>query len=351
MKIGNWDSFATKEPYLIAEVGVNHECSMDIAKHQIYLAKEGGANAIKFQTYKAEKLACKNSPSYWNTAEEVTTNQFELFKKYDAFGEREYVKLAEYCQSVGIDFMSTPFDLEAVDWLNNYMPAFKIASADITNLPLLKKIASKGKPVLLSTGASNLAEISYALDVLKKNGAPEVAILHCVLSYPCDFDAANLGAISHLRTVFPEHITGYSDHTKPDAQMLVITSAWQLGAMIIEKHFTHDKSLPGNDHYHSMNGDDIKLFKNNTKFLISLLGDAVKRVAAEEEAARRFARRSIVAARDIPAGKVIRDADLICKRPGTGISPIYIEEVLGKIAVRTIQEDSIISPLDIVKEI
>ncbi|APJ04569.1 N-acetylneuraminate synthase family protein [Silvanigrella aquatica] len=347
MKIGNWDSSKSKNPYLIAEVGVNHECNMDIAKKQVRLAKDGGANAIKFQTYKAEKLACKNSPSYWNTAEETISNQFDLFKKYDSFGEEQYIEIANYCREIGIDFMSTPFDLEAVDWIDPYVPVFKIASADITNVPLLQKIASKNKPIILSTGASNLPEIEYALNILEENGAKSVAILHCVLSYPCNFEAANLNVIPYLKKVFPKHVVGYSDHTKPDNQMLVITSAWLLGSLIIEKHFTHDKTLPGNDHYHSMDVNDLKIFKNNIEFISSLLGNNSKNVADEEKEARKFARRSIVSAHFIPKGKIIQMEDLICKRPGTGLPPNNINDLIGKMAVRDIHDDHMISALDL----
>jgi N-acetylneuraminate synthase len=330
-------------PYIIAEVGVNHEGCFDTAIKLIDLCKEGGADAVKFQTYKAHKIASKHSPSYWDTSKEPCTSQYELFKKYDSFGEEEYIKLAEYAKSIGIDYLSTPFDSEAVNFLDPLMPFFKIASADLTNRPMLKQIAGKGKPVVLSTGASTLGEIDQALEILKSNGCNEIALLHCVLNYPTENQNAHLRMIDGIKRSFPEYLLGYSDHTLPDERMLVLTTAWLKGAVVLEKHFTHDKSLPGNDHYHAMDVNDLKVFKQNISLVSEILGEtSFKHYLESELPARSNARRSIVAAKDISEGDIIDEKMLTYKRPGHGISPSFWDEVIGKKATRDIAEDELL---------
>lgn len=329
-------------PYIIAEIGVNHGGSLEKAKDLIRLAKEGGADAAKFQSYKAETLASRNSPAYWDTSKEQTLSQHELFKKYDAFGEKEYIELANHCGRMGIDFVSTPFDDAAVELLCPLVPFFKIASADITNVPLLRKVARKGKPVVLSTGASTLAEIDMALEELRNNGCDEIALLHCVLNYPTTFENANLGMISGLERTYPELVIGYSDHTLPDQMMLVLTAAYLLGARIIEKHFTHDKTLPGNDHYHAMDIHDLKLFRQNVEKLNVLIGSSHKRPIPSEAQSRLHARRSIVLRQDLPKDTAITEEMIICKRPSYGISPIHWDQVLGRRVAKDLKEDSIL---------
>ena len=250
-------------PYVIAEIGVNHEGSIELAKKMIDLATEGGANAAKFQTYKAEKLAVKDSPAYWDTTQEETTSQYQLFKKYDSFEKVDYIELKDYCDQKGIDFLSTPFDVESVSYLSDLMPFFKIASADITNIPLLREVAKYKKPVILSTGASTIPEIENAINELLVNGIKEIGLLHCMLNYPTDYKNAGLSMIKTLKRLFPNRMIGYSDHTMPEVDMLTVTTAVTLGARIVEKHFTHDKSLLGNDHYHAMDINDLKIFIGN----------------------------------------------------------------------------------------
>ncbi|MEW6387249.1 MAG: N-acetylneuraminate synthase family protein [Thermodesulfobacteriota bacterium] len=329
-------------PYVIAEIGVNHEGSLAKAKELIELARAGGADAVKFQTYKAETLASKQSPSYWDLDKESTTSQYELFKKYDHFGEREYEILAAYCQKLGIHFLSTPFDDRAVDFLTPLMPCIKVASADITNFPLLRRIAAKGKPVLISTGASTLAEIEMALVELERNGADSVAFLHCVLNYPTPYENAHLNMITGLRRVFPERVIGYSDHTLPDDRMLILTAAYLKGARIIEKHFTYDKTLPGNDHYHAMDVADLRRFQENLTLLRQVEGETHKAPLPSEDLARLNARRSIVLNRKVTKGTALAEDMLACKRPGFGISPIYWDEVIGKKTTRNLPEDTIL---------
>jgi len=329
------------KPYIIAEVGVNHEGSMKTAKRLVDDAKLGGADAVKFQSYKAETLASKNSPAYWDTSKEPTESQFELFKKHDSFWKNEMYELKNYCDDVGIEFMSTPFDVESVGFLNDMMDVFKISSSDITNKPFIEHICSFGKPIILSTGASDLEEVHDAVNWIKPFNV-HLALLHCVLNYPTPDRNANLGMILGLKKAFPDNIIGYSDHTLPK-DMKVCEMAALLGSAIIEKHFTHDKSLPGNDHYHAMDKDDLKQFIKNLEVAYEILGSIKVEALADEVKARLNARRSLVAAKNIPKGKIIEKEDLTFKRPAHGISPKYIDDVLGKEVKVDIKEDEIIS--------
>lgn len=331
MNIGELNiSRDTKVPYFIAEIGVNHENSMDIAKQMVDMAIEGGAHAVKFQAYKSERLASKFSPAYWDTSEEPTTSQLELFKKFDHWTFSEYAEIAKYCEERGVQFLCTAFDEEAVDRLDQLMPAFKVASADITNFPLLQRISEKGKPVILSVGASELYEIAYAVDFLLTRGVKDLSLLHCVLKYPTPTEDANLKAIKTLSYAFPELVIGYSDHTKPDPGMWTLLQAFQNGARIIEKHFTHDKSLSGNDHYHSLDYRDLKTFFRGIDHLSQVDGTGSIATKESQLAARRNARRGIVANRDIRPGEIIRKEDIAVKRPCHGLEPKDMELIIGR---------------------
>ena len=337
-------------PYVIAEIGVNHEGSLATAKLLIESAKRGGADAAKFQTYKAGLIASKFSPSYWDTSKEPTTSQYELFTKYDSFGEAEYKELAEHCKKHEIEFVSTPFDLGAVDMLNPLVRYFKIASADITNPPLLKKVAQTRKPVILSTGASNIGEIDAALAILRGAGASEICLMHCILNYPTRNENAHLGMLIDLRNRYPELLLGYSDHTLPNEQMTSLVSAHLLGAVVLEKHFTLDKTLPGNDHYHAMDEKDLARFQVNVKKVHELLGPTqLKAPIPTEEISRLNARRSIVLTRNLKSGHKITQEDLVAKRPGTGISPMSWDDVIGKSVIRDLPEDHILTWDDLAK--
>ena len=339
-----------KYPFLIAEIGVNFYdiaqkegiSDMEAAKLMIDEAKKCGVDAVKFQSYKAGKIASKNSPAYWDLSEEPTTSQYELFKKFDKFGYEEYKHLAEYCKSVGVMFLSTPFDFEAVDYLDEFMDIYKISSSDLTNIPFIKYIAGKNKPILLSTGASTLKEVKEAVKAIEEVSDVEIAIMHCVLSYPTAFEDANLLMIKDLAENFPNCEIGYSDHTKPDSNMMVLTTAYSYGADILEKHFTLDKTLTGNDHYHAMAPEDVVKFKQNVDFINMINGMKNKQPLICESSARKEARRSIVALKDIKKGDVISEDDLTFKRPGTGIYPSQINQVIGKKAKRDILEDTLI---------
>lgn len=338
--LNNYDPSRITLPYIIAEAGVNHEGSMDLAKRLIDEAQEGGAHAIKFQTYKAETIASKDSPYYWDISKEPTRSQFELFKKYDKFWKKEYEELKKYCDKAGIEFLSTPFDAESARFLNDLMPVFKISSSDITNFPFIELQCSFNKPIILSTGASYLWEVQEAAHIIEQRGN-KLCLMHCVLNYPTPNKNANLGMIWDLRHKFPQHVIGYSDHTLPQ-EMNVIKDAVLLGASVIEKHFTHDKKLPGNDHYHAMDKEDLKLFWKKWNTTEELLGSFKLMSLPDEEPARKNARRSLVAQKDIPAGHVITEADLTWKRPAHGISPKFIHDVVGKTAAVHIKEDDVL---------
>ncbi len=331
---------AIRYPYIIAEAGVNHEGQMDLAKRLIDEAAEGGAHAIKFQTYKAETIASRDSPAYWDTTKEPTDSQFKLFQKYDKFWKKEYEQLERCCDDAGIEFLSTPFDVESASFLSEMMKVFKISSSDITNKPFIEYLCGFGKPILLSTGASYLHEIQQAVEWIDQTEVP-VALMHCILNYPTDDDNANLGMIKDLQLKFPDKIIGYSDHTLPN-KMKILEMATLLGAVIIEKHFTHDKTLPGNDHYHAMDRNDLLLFRRNLEATFSAIGGQKKCPLVSESPARKNARRSLVAAKNIQSGESITSDKLTWKRPAHGISPKDIEMLIGKTAAREIEEDEVL---------
>ncbi len=315
---------------------------LEAAKLYIDKAFEAGIDCAKFQSYKAGKIASKYSPAYWDTSKETTKSQYELFLKYDGFGEDEYRELCDYTHSKGIDFTSTPFDYESADYLEDMVDFYKISSSDISNIPFVKHVASKGKPVYISTGASYLSEVEEIVRVIKDAGCRDIALLHCVLSYPTKPEDANLSVIQTLKRVFPEVRIGFSDHIAPDSSMIALTTAYLLGAEIIEKHFTLDKSLEGNDHYHAGDPEDFRKAIAGFSFIQKIIGSPDKTVLECEQIPRSEARRSLVAVRDIRVGEVIGEKDVVAKRPGTGISPKDIDVVIGRVAKKEIPEDTII---------
>ncbi|MGJ7045471.1 N-acetylneuraminate synthase family protein [Thermoanaerobacterium thermosulfurigenes] len=335
---------------LIAEIGVNYYdiakkmniSPMDAAKLMIKEAKDAGIHAVKFQSYKADTLAAKESPAYWDTTEESTTSQFELFKKFDSFSYNEYKELSEYCDYLGIEFLSTSFDIESADYLFDLMNVYKISSSDLSNLPFVEYIAKKNKPILLSVGASNEEEIKQTLNVIRKYNNQPIVLLHCVLEYPTPYEHANLNKIVSLKNKYPDLIIGYSDHTKPDKDADIIKTAYNLGAIVIEKHFTLDKTLKGNDHYHAMDVDDAKKIISGIEFINKIRGSYELKYLDSEIEARKNARRSLVAACNIKKGDIITKEMLTFKRPGTGISPSEIENVIGKTAKQDISKDTIL---------
>lgn len=340
-----------KKPYVIAEMGVNFYDTarvlgispLEAAKLYIDKAAEAGIDCAKFQSYKANTIVSKNSPAYWDTAKEPTKTQYELFLKFDSFGEEEYRELCDYTHKKGMDFTSTPFDYASADYLYDMVDFYKISSSDLSNLPFVEYIGGKGKPVYMSVGAAYISEVDEAVRVLKKAGCRDIVLFHCVLSYPTDPENANLRIIQTLKKVFPDVRVGFSDHVAPDDTMMTLATAYLMGAEVIEKHFTLDKSLIGNDHYHAGDPEDFKRAIRNFHWIDTVLGSEEKTVLECEEIPRREARRSLVLTRDMKAGEVIGKEDLMPKRPGTGISPKYTDIVIGRKILTDAVEDTILT--------
>ena len=328
----------TSKPYVIAEIGVNFYDTarvkgitpLEAARLYVDKAAEAGADCAKFQSYKAGTIVSKNSPAYWDTTKEPTKTQYELFLKHDGFGEAEYCNLCEYTHSKGLDFTCTPFDYASADYLEPMVDFYKISSSDLSNIPFVRHIGAKGKPVMISVGAAYLSEVDEAVRALKEVGCKDITILHCVLSYPTAPENANLRVIETLRKVFPDIKVGFSDHVAPDDTMMTLATAYLLGASVIEKHFTLDKTLPGNDHYHAGEPDDFVKAIQNFRWIDTILGNGEKTILDCEIVSRREARRSLVLTRDMKTGEVITQEDIMPKRPGTGISPVYTEIVIGR---------------------
>lgn len=339
------------KPYVIAEIGVNYYDTakvlgitpLEAAKLYIDKAKEAGIDCAKFQTYKANTIVSKNSPAYWDTTKEPTKTQYELFLKFDSFGEAEYRELAEYTHSKGMDFTSTPFDYNSADYLYDMIDFYKISSSDLSNIPFIKYIGKKGKPVYISAGAAYLSEVDEALRALKSVGCKDIVLMHCVLSYPTAPENANLRIISTLKRIYPDIKIGFSDHVAPDDSMMTLATAYLLGAEVLEKHFTLDKTLVGNDHYHAGDPEDFKIARANFEWINKILGSAEKTVLECEQIPRREARRSLVLTRDMKAGEIIAEEDIMAKRPGTGISPKYSDIVIGRKVKTDLPEDTILT--------
>ncbi|MCM1233359.1 MAG: N-acetylneuraminate synthase family protein [Ruminococcus flavefaciens] len=339
------------KPYVIAEIGVNffdtakvmNITPMEAAKLYIDRAADVGIDCAKFQSYKAGLISSKNSPAYWDIMEEPTKTQYELFMKFDQFGRDEYKELARYTHSKGMDFTSTPFDYVSADYLEPLVDFYKISSSDLSNIPFIKHIGKKGKKVVISAGAAYLSEVDEAIRALKGTGCKDIAILHCVLSYPTNPEDANLRIIQTLKNSFPDVGIGFSDHVVPDETMMTLAVAYMLGAEIIEKHFTLDKSLKGNDHYHAGEPEDFRKAIENFRWIDKVLGSGQKRVFDCEVVPRREARRSLVLSRDMKSGEIITEEDIMAKRPGTGISPKFMEMVIGRKISVSANEDTILT--------
>ena len=242
-----------------------------------------------------------------------------------------------------MDFTSTPFDYASADYLYEMVDFYKISSSDLSNIPFIKHIGKKGKPVYMSAGASYLSEVDEAIRALKEVGCKDIVIFHCVLSYPTDPSNANLNVIKTLKQTFPDVRVGFSDHVAPDDTMMTLATAYLLGAEVIEKHFTLNKNLPGNDHYHAGNPEDFKKAISNFKWIDKVLGNPEKNVLDCEIVPRREARRSLVLTRDMKKGEIIKESDLMPKRPGTGISPKFAEIVIGREVKMDLSEDTILT--------
>lgn len=323
---------------IIAEIGAHHNCDLKRAFQLINLAKEAGANAVKFQMYKAERLVVKDGAAYWNEAK----TQYEVFSSRDLLKEDEWYKIAKHCEDIEIEFLATPFDLTAVTNLRRLnVKRYKVASGDITNYPLLKSVAKTGKDIILSTGASTYTEIAETINYVKSiwrsdipGREPVLTLLHCSLSYPSNLEQANLSRINKLKLQFPSARIGLSHHVIDD-QMSSLYMSVGLGAKTIEVHFTDDRTLPGDDHAHSLDFTMLKKFIETTSSLLK----PAEEIQACELSARSGARRSIVAKEFIRKGEELTEANLDCKRPGTGIPASSWDYVINKIAARDYQPD------------
>jgi N,N'-diacetyllegionaminate synthase len=326
--------------FIIAEAGVNHNGRVETAKQLIDVAVEAGADAVKFQTFKAEEVASLHAPkaAYQRETTDAAESQLEMLQKLELSLEA-HRDLQTYCQERGVFFMSTPFDEGSVDLLDELgVPVFKIGSGEVTNWPLLKYIARKGKPIIFSTGMAYLSEIDEAVRVIRDAGNDQLVLLHCVSNYPADPMDVNLRAMHTMETAF--HLpVGYSDHT-PGIE--VALAAVALGACVIEKHFTLDRKMPGPDHRASLEPDELKAMVRGIRLVEQALGSGYKVPALSEADTIRVARRSIVAAHDISVGAVLTEEDLAAKRPGTGLPPALQPYVVGRTARTAIPAGTLI---------
>ncbi len=331
----------TSPVFIVAEAACNHMCDIDLALKMVDIASEKGADAIKFQTYKAENLVTRNANSFWGNEE---ISQLDYYKRLDRFGRSEYSKIFSYGHKKGIICFSSPFDEESVDMLNDLnMPVFKIASCDIPNIRLIRHIAKKEKPIIISTGASTTEEINMAIETIKKAGNNQIVLMACTLSYPTKFQDANFLRINTLKEQYPDMLIGLSDHTEPDDGMVAPSIAVALGAKVIEKHFTLDRSMTGSGHYFAVSPSDLEKMVQSIRFSEKLLGDGSLGVSDSEKIAWERARRGIVASRQLRKGEKIGPDMIAMKRPARGLSCSKIDSVIGKKLKSDIDMDTAIT--------
>ena len=325
---------------IIAEAGVNHNGDISIAKKMVDVAKEAGVDYIKFQTFVPEKLVSRyaEKAEYQKETTDAAESQLDMLRKL-SLSEDEFVLLKAYCDEVDIGFISTPFDLESIDFLEKLnMDFWKIPSGEITNLPYLEKIAETKRKVILSTGMSDIQEIKEAVKVLEANGTTEIILLHCNTQYPTPYEDVNLSAMSTIAKATDKDV-GYSDHTKG---IEVPIAAVAMGATVIEKHFTLDKTMDGPDHKASLEPEELTQMVRAIRHIEKAVGTGKKEPTASEKGNKAIARKSIVAACKITKGEVFSESNITTKRPGNGISPMKWHEVLGKTAPKDFDEDELI---------
>lgn len=330
-----------KHTLIIAEAGVNHNGSIDMAKQLIDAAAIAGVDYVKFQTFKAEKLVTKDAnQAEYQQRNAADDSQYAMLKKLE-LSEAQHKILIAYCKENGVNFLSTAFDLESIEYLHSlHLGLWKIPSGEITNYPYLKKIAQYGEPVIMSTGMCSMDDVEQALTVLLEHGLTkeQIMLLHCNTEYPTPMQDVNLKAMLQMRDKFGVKV-GYSDHTKG---IEVPIAAVAMGADVIEKHFTLDRTLPGPDHKASLEPNELNAMVDAIRNIEQALGDGQKHVSVSEEKNMAIARKSIVAARDIKRGELLTEKNLTTKRPGSGISPMRWEEVIGTKAIRDFAEDELI---------
>ncbi len=329
-----------KKVFIIAEAGVNHNGDPEIAKKLIDAAAQAGADAVKFQTFKTEKLVTKAAPkaAYQITASDGSESQYAMLKRLE-LTKQMHEELKEYCKGKKIQFLSTPFDMDSIRYLDRLgIAVMKIPSGEITNYPYLREIAGLKKPVLMSTGMSDMEEIEAAVKVLKEGGTEDITLLHCNTEYPTPMEDVNLKVLPILREKFGVKI-GYSDHTMG---IEVPIAAVALGACVIEKHFTLDRNMEGPDHKASMEPEELRYMIQAIRNIEKALGTEEKKPSPSETKNRAIVRKSIVAGRDIRKGEILTEENITTRRPGNGISPMCWKEVLGQRAVRDFKQDEVI---------
>ena len=323
--------------YIIAEAGVNHNGKLDLALKLCDAAKEAGVDAVKFQTWKTENIvtAQARQAAYQTENTGVEDSQFDMLKKLElSYDHFRYIQ--GYCKKIGIEFLSTPDEEESLAFLMSLgLPFIKVGSGEVTNIPYLRKIASYGKPVILSTGMSTLAQVATAYDTLLETGAPKVSLLHCTTNYPCPYDEVNLRAMLTLKEAFKCQV-GYSDHTMGTE---IPVAAVAMGAEIIEKHFTLDRTMEGPDHKASLEPAELKLMVEEIRHIEAGLGDGIKRPNKSEAENAKVVQKSILAKRPIKQGETLTEDMLVAKRAGKGISAKYWDMVVGAYAIKDFEID------------
>ena len=329
-----------KHVIIIAEAGVNHNGSFELAKKMVDAAKEAGVDYVKFQTFNPKKLVSKyaEKAEYQKETTGSDETQLQMLEKL-TLTEDNFLSLRDYCKEVGVGFISTPFDLDNIAFLETFdMDFWKVPSGEVTNLPYLEAIARTKRKVVMSTGMCDMNEIQDAIEVLEKNGTTEITLLHCNTQYPTPYEHVNLSAMNSIKDAMHKEV-GYSDHTQG---IEVPIAAVAMGATVIEKHFTLDKNMEGPDHKASLDPTELKQMVRAIRNIEKAIGNGLKEPSSSELANKAVARKSIVASRDIEQGEVLSEENLTTKRPGTGISPMKWYEVIGKVASRDFSEDEMI---------
>lgn len=329
-----------KHVIIIAEAGVNHNGSFELAKKMVDAAKEAGVDYVKFQTFNPKKLVSKyaEKAEYQKETTGSDETQLQMLQKL-TLTEDNFLSLHDYCREVGIGFISTPFDLDSITFLETFdMDFWKVPSGEVTNLPYLEAIARTKRKVVMSTGMCDMNEIQDAIEVLEKNGTTEIILLHCNTQYPTPYEHVNLKAMNSIKDALHKEV-GYSDHTQG---IEVPIAAVAMGATVIEKHFTLDKNMEGPDHKASLNPSELQQMVVAIRNIEQAIGNGLKEPSSSEMANKGVARKSIVASRSIKQGEVFSEENLTTKRPGTGISPMKWYEVIGKVASRDFSEDEMI---------
>ncbi len=328
--------------FVIAEAGVNHNGDFELARELVAAASAAGADAVKFQTFSTERLVTRDAPQaeYQRRNIGKMENQFDMLKRLELTKEAHH-RLLRQCRDLGMVFLSTPFEAASADFLESIgVPAFKLSSGEVTNTPFLAHVARKGRPMILSTGMSTLDEVRAAVACVRETGNTELALLHCVSSYPCDASDCNLRAMQTMASAF-DLAVGFSDHSEGIA---VALGAAALGACIVEKHFTMDRNLPGPDHGMSLEPDELARMVAGIRKIEAAMGDGEKAPTAAEQTTATCARKSLVALCEIPAGSSIRAEMIVSMRPGTGIPPSRLHEVVGRTSAVAIPAGAVLTP-------